>query len=464
MPFGTFVTTVGTSNLPDVGLLSYNGVVFNCLFSSKVSGQAVKDAANRTVKYVKYTITVDGVVTANAGEDDTELAMSLIRRELSKQGGVLRYVGRGLGSLSVNGGVGSFVDVAWGPIPEVLDMQPLGGSLSAMVRWTVTTCVAELAPGKNPLNPLQPNSPGAKGFGAVVQFNEEIGISYDEEGYSSRSIKGTLEIPLTRNNVNDRTLRVTVDDYREFFMDAVAASFDLTRFRVTRRNFQVSRDKRTMEWEFQADELPPMGLPPESTHARGTFSVRPQKQGFGLVTWICALRCTYVVRADQSRRNAWWAFLSLLKFRMEQGQNGSFPKTTDVDTTVSNSREIAAATGNFSSAVPIGIRLPAYLIWKAILSKRKITTTVKNRPALLMNFGFDEGLYLDSKTITFEASWRLITTLSHLLMATGVWRWQEGSAGGKEWASSVSDIMGHRSWLLNHVQADQDVIVDIGGP
>ena len=66
------MSLIGVAPLQDVGELSYNGVVFNSLFKSKVVGKAVKDVAMRTVKYVEWTIEAEGVVTLDAKEKTIE--------------------------------------------------------------------------------------------------------------------------------------------------------------------------------------------------------------------------------------------------------------------------------------------------------------------------------------------------------------------------------------------------------
>jgi hypothetical protein len=95
---------------------------------------------------------------------------------------------------------------------------------------------------------------------------------------------------------------------------------------------------------------------------------------------------------------------------------------------------------------------------------RKDARRRKFQLALPVHFGFDEGIYLDSKTITFEASWWLFTAFSHILEATGVWRVPKDSVGGNLWAGSVKDVMGYAGNLVNQQVPFEDVIVDMGGP
>lgn len=438
----------GPATLPDVGELSYNGCVFSPLFETNVSGVVVKDAANRTTKYMEYTITADGYVTLP--DDDTffdgeavpDTVMSKLKDLLTAQAGALVYKGRG-NDIVVNKAGGAVQDVAWGPIPEVLDFQPLGGGRAAKIRWQVKTRIPQIV-GK-----------GGR-LGPVLQFNEETSVTYDDAGFSTLAIRGTLEIPLTRATQNSRTVDITVDAYRQSFLQQIADGIDLKRFRIVRREFNVSRDKRTMEWDFGAEELPYMGLPPAVTIARGSFNFRPSKQGVGLCNWLCTLRVTYTVRKDRPRRVAYDAFLALLRIRMLQSQNGVIPPPG------SNQNPGNAASGLLNSVAVVAAPLfpvPAFL---GASLRQQAVGAPSTRKAWLIDFSGDEGLYLDSRTMTFSATWRLVTTFSAILKASGLWK-KVPSDGGETWATSVSDVSGWTSWLSNRLDASQDVIVDFGG-
>ena len=453
MTVPTYNFTTGPSTLPDAGRLSYNGCVFSPLFETSVSGTPVLDRAERTVKYVDYVLTADGYVTLPEGHANIGQTMAVLRQLLSAQGGTLVYLGRGINL--VVGPAEITKDVAWGPVPEVLEFQPLGGGKSAKIRWMVKTRITEVqAPTGNPLF-------------ALLQFNYETLVVYDEDGYSSLVVRGTMEIPMSRFPLqSSRTVARTVDSLRGQIETRVTNGLDLARFHVTRREFNISRDKRTMEWSITLEEKAYMDLPPYCTVARGNYSVRPASTGMGLVTWLCTLRATYTVRADMPRRMAWFAFLALLRIRMsastlapdtpvERG-NQNPPRTSLRSALQGFVRPFTTAAGLANQILRDGGRL-----------------VQESRNAFLIDFSFDEGLYLDSRTVSFSATWRLTTIFSHILLASGLWKkLPEAFQGPPDprnpgslnlWAITMDDVQGSKSWLPNTLDPKSDIIVDFGG-
>jgi hypothetical protein len=355
------------------------------------------------------------------------------------------------------------------------------------VRWSVTTCIPEISAGQ------------LFGGRPVLQFNSENTISYDENGYSTIGVRGTLEIPLTRNAQNDRTVPRTVDDYRQQFLTSIADTFDLTRFRVQQRHFAISRDARTLEWDFNLIELSPMGPPAmfidgvacAAMTAGGSFTVRPEKSVANLqgIKWICTLRCNYTVPPGMPRRTAWLAFVSLWHFRMQQSELGYLPANATVAGTGGGG--IAANSGALEAGVAIGTFVrDLFPSQSGILATGGVVAgafggvTASGAPpggiygggvaagvaaglasvpvrqkAFPIDLKIDEGVYDDSKTIKFEASWRLLTTVDRLLFATGVWR-ESGIEGGDVWASAAYGISGWTGTLENRVAPQ--AIVDFG--
>ncbi len=471
MAVETFNFTTGPASLPDLGSLAYNGCTFSPLFHTEVSGKIVKDNANRTTKLMEYKLTVEGYVTASgaaAGGNSIGIVASIdiMRSLLQAQGEALTYSGRGFNLLPTT------LEVAWGPVPELLEFQPLGGGNSAKVKWEVTFRTPEAPKGTH----FPRGSGTAKDF-PLLQFNYETVLTYGEDYYSSMVIKGTMEILMNRalSTVNGRKLNTTIDDVRTELDRRIFSGIDLSRFYVTKREYKVARDKRTMEFDVQVDEKPYMDMPENCSVARGSYNVRPAKSGPGLVLWMCTLRATYTVRADYPRRWAWDAFLLLLKLRMyysrlanktapgirqpqqqQVQQNPQQPERTwfgfarDIAGAVTGGAMGAQGLRNFNQAA------------RQVIEGRVNNDVLPG--AWLIDFSFDEPLYKDSKTVTFSATWRLVTTLSHILLASGIWKKvpEKSVIGNNLWALSMADVSGARGVMPNVLDPSKDIIIDFG--
>lgn len=482
MPLNPVTSDTGDAVLADIGTLSYNGVVFSALYKSVIDGKDTPDAAGRTVRYVDYTLTVDGVVTLSAPQATTDATWETLRLLLSQQAATLTYSGKGFGDVVINpAGGGGVRDVAWGPVPEVLYFQPLGASRSANIRWQVKFRVAEnqrsLSPdGGFSLRAGPPGNfvgadiaPGANLPAPLVQYNWESSLTYDDEGFASWSIKGTMEMPLTRNSAEDRSVTRTVDDLRSLYLNFAV---DLTRFRVARRNFHVSRDKRTCEWELLLEEIPYMGQPWGCTSADGSFQVRPVEPGAGIVHWMCTLKASYTVRKDWSRWVAYWNFMGMLQTRFAASQAANIlPPADNPDPAPQNAppapgrpaaRAVLEVIGGPGAVIGgfVG-RALGRQARRALDANRQVARIAQTTTAIMHSFSVDEGLYRSSRKVSFEASWQLFSSWSCLLQAAGVWR-MSGMEGGNVWAQSVSDIMGWSSWLEGRLDPNQDAIVDLG--
>ena len=453
MSLTKFNYTTGPSALVDVGQLTYNGCTFSPLFASNIQGNLVKDQSNRTVKMVEYQISVDGYVTS-AGNAIIDSTSDTLRHLLTAQGGELIYRGRGF-DLRVNSpGVKKFDeaarDVAWGPVPELLEYQPLGGGRGAKITWRVTVRIVHYTNRRRGGVRAEASEP-------LLQFNCDTTVTYNDDYYSTLSVSGTIEIPKTREIQSNRTLTSTVDDVRGYINEKVFDGIDLTRFRPTRREFNVSRDKRTLEFDISAEELPYMDLPPYCAQARGSFQVRPKKSGLNIISWLCTLRVTYTVRKDRARRFAWVNFLALMRYRMRLSIHSGIG---------AGGAEATPSSSVSSYLLPIIPGFNALYLAQSYASAVATSTGTGAPPrqAQLLDFQIDEGLFQDSKTTTFSATWWLISRFENVLAASGLWRKlaEEDSSGNNLWAISMRDVSGSQSWLPNTLDPNADFVVDFG--
>jgi hypothetical protein len=457
--------TTGFAPLPDIGSLEYNNVTFSSLFGSKLEWVVEQANDSRVAKWVKITIEAAGIVTLGANARTIDTQMLTIRRNLAQDAGVLKYTGRGFGSADmVINQPGGRKDLNWGPKVETLSFEPLGQGLSAMVHWRVTTWVSEV------------RQPGGAN---VVQFNNEVSIAIDEDFYTGFVIKGTLEIGLTRVNATTRTLTTTVDNLRQQWLTFVANSIDLRFFRVIKRTFNVSRDRRILEWEFAAAELPAgVVMPASAPNARGSFRFQPKdKDKLGLISWICSLRCTYTIDRRYPRRMAWFHFALMLWYRMTHSRIFGLIPSGGAGPTAA---QIAVSQRNAAQLLE-NVRSPAFTVAQATTQMESFLrvvslltrgfTAATASTALLINITGEEGLYLDGKTVTLEAQWRLFSDLDKILLATGFQRYLKPQAvaadrryrgSNNTWAVSLQNVAGWQSWAPLGLDPAGSAIIDFG--
>ena len=446
------VSDTGSSLLPDIGTLSYNGVTFSNLYTSKISGEAVLDSSGRTIKYMRYTLFVDATVTLRDDYQELtiDIPMGIIRKKLDAPAGVLSYTDKGFGrTLVINHPGGTIFDVAWGPIPKTIEFIPLGGSRAAKVKWTVTFTIPEI----DRLGIIIP-------IMRVLEFTNSTTTGFDEDGFSFISIEGTLEIPLTRKTQQDKVLDMTVDTARQVFISRISNDFDLTRFKVTKRDFRISADKRIMNWSFSLEELPYMSPPAWMLTAHGNFTCRPMGQTKylqGNVRWVCTLRGTYTVPNGYQRRYAYQAFVALWAWRMNQSENAVIAPGSDVPAQP-NPQNLVLAGNAIIPLAGNALQFANSILQIIRIRPQTANTVIKCLP---ISFSFDEGIYLDSKTVTFEASWMLMTTLQAIFAASGIWQ-KTGFEDANNWSTSVRNISGPSSWLGNSLDPAGQAIVDFG--
>ncbi len=258
-----------------------------------------------------------------------------------------------------------------------------------------------------------------------------------------------------------------MDDFREAIEIRMAPGIDLSRFRVANREFKVSRDKRFLEWSFTLEEKPYMDMPPYCTIARGTYTVKPVETGPGLTRWLCTLRATYTIRSDNPRRVAWLAFLDLLRLRMAMANAAPIPAPIGRVGQQNPPRQRVPPLDRVAEfrAIP-GDGIDSVDFFQRLLkNQRGARGNIESATyALLIDLSIDEGLYLDSKTTGFSATWTFPSTQDQILITSGIWKKlpEHNNQQSNVWAASMRDISGYRSWLPNKVDPSLDIIVDFG--
>lgn len=203
--------------------LVYNGFAFPPHSKIRISQVPEYDKTRRTVKYVTIAISVEAVITTytiplrDATETNSErlnlsqyptqdVDMQELRHRLSQPCRSLEFTLAGCGNIRVNTTSG-VADVDFGPKPQVIDWQPLGGGLASVVQWLVVTRVPITAvAGADQLGGYAEQSPltlNNSGLGPLLEHQYTISYSYDSLNLLTRSIQGSIELPMTRYDGGD---------------------------------------------------------------------------------------------------------------------------------------------------------------------------------------------------------------------------------------------------------------------
>ncbi len=221
------------AGLPAVGTLYYNGVSFAGADTVKVSTVFVLDDAKRTVTH--HEITIDVVAIVAAVPTDTDLLT--IRAALSKAGQELKFLNRGFGTdIWINRPGGSGLrDMKWGPIPEILEWEPIGSANACQIHWRVKTCI--------PVCDIS----GVHKTTGVMAFNYEAAFTVNKKGFTTRRVTGYIEIAQTR--------RVrAVPDSADLYRNLITATAPLG-FERDQRDYGTSLDKSRLTFTIVDKEI-----------------------------------------------------------------------------------------------------------------------------------------------------------------------------------------------------------------
>ena len=176
---------MSAAGLDAVGLFSYNEISIGGAERLTVKAAPVYDDAGRTVSYVTYTITVTGIIVPTGLDETTDNAIDALRDGLMTPGQRLIVKTKGFGTLDVNAG-GLVQDVAWGPKPVELSIEPIGSNKAMAVTFTITTSI--------------PACPGGtvSTYTGIMAGGYTVQIAVNEFGLITRTITGYILIAQTR--------------------------------------------------------------------------------------------------------------------------------------------------------------------------------------------------------------------------------------------------------------------------
>lgn len=452
----TFSPLTLSPGLPVVGELRYGDVQFEELLKSKVTGRPEWDRARRVIKYVKYTLEVDGYVISSKSQRN-DATWSQLRHTLQQPGLKIKYSERGFGNFTIvasgNPGEG-LLDVTNGPHPEILEFTPLGAGLAAHIVWRCEVCIPEIRRGNSRAGG-QYQTPMDRG---ILAFNWNTNLTFGDNGYADYTVDGELEIARV-NGVTDN-----LEQYRPYTEVQLPVGF-----KPTRRDFKTDDAKRTIKFVYSFKELPPMGIPINCTKAGGSYTISSNRD-VTTVNWIATLRASYTTVPTGPRREAYMRFLGLLRDRFRHVNRSSTPGVANNGNAGNNNNFNAfVAGGGLLSFIPYvgdGIASVNPIPNWTGLNNQPVNTNVDNRGnAIVRKFIINEGLYEDSDTSSFECSWTFVTSFQSIFEASGAWRLmgdcagQNGNDGRDVWVSTMARIVGYTSWYRYGFRPQAEVII-----
>lgn len=275
--------------------LTYNGFTFPVESYITSSINYVPDQAGRVIVYAVHRFRVQATIIAAVGfNNDSNL--TAIRRALSVSGAPLTFTAMGYGPMSVNlPGFASPKDVKWGPFPKVTQWEPMSPN-SAQVEWVCEVAI--------------PECEDAPTQGRLLAYNYGVGTQVDEQGYSTRTISGYLEIPMTR----DLTAPTRVPDTADNYWNTDTCPKCPDGFRRVSENTNLSYDKRRLDFTVVDVELPENFFPPGVVECRASHVV--QSQGPQLSNMTATIRASYTMAKGVPKPLAFFYFIKLVNARV----------------------------------------------------------------------------------------------------------------------------------------------------
>jgi hypothetical protein len=288
--------------LSQVGTLSYNGITFDAFHRSTARATPVWDEAGRTITHVEWQIDVVWPVQASGSALDT--VMELYRTALMTPAQTLVYSNKGLSTDFSVGPSGTFFDVEWGPKPLYLELVAWGDH-GGILKWGVSCKLPYCA---------STSSGGSKYKNNIMAANYEVSYDIDEEGLTSLTTSGYIEVPNTRYKTGDagRPVTFSADSFRPQIRPEVPVGFQ----RVAPGRFKLSKDKRRLDFTFVDRELH-FPLPDNCVAADIEHTVEGDNFK-GFQNWRGSITATITTAAGVTKATAFDRFMLVVASRLRK--------------------------------------------------------------------------------------------------------------------------------------------------
>jgi hypothetical protein len=371
----------------------YNGFNFPPAYKSHVEFEPVMDDSGRVLKYLRMKLQLECFIfkgveipsssgwtaltyTPPTGTTSTTSALDsdfeIIRQRLMEPGQKLRFVAHGVGDISIQDG--ETFDVDNGPKPFVLACNPYGTKL-VYIKWEVTSAFANCT-----------EVTGQPGLATVVQFPFSVDFNVTSQGLSKRVITGKLEVPLSLlpDATSPRAGVSNVFDLNSY-RERIAKTFPLLRQFHREQSYDVSTDRKTIGFMITDTEInSDFAYGPGCYQEDVTLSSSSTLYGGGFVNWNTNLSGTIELMAGYSKSFAFAEIARLFAIY--------FTKRSVLG------EQLSSSSNEKSESEVAGGKVPSI--------------------GILIGLSFSEELF--GRTVSFEISWTLITTIQTLFKASGI--------------------------------------------
>jgi hypothetical protein len=398
--------------LPSTGTISYNNVAFGSHVRSKITVEPILDDSGRVVKWNRVVITIEGWLSG----DDMDDSFDNIKRRLTRPAQELKFEEKGFGDLHVNG-TSRVRDAKWGPIPKMISWTPLGGDRSCLFTWQVETLI--------------PYCEGSlTRYEGLIVINYEINWNIDDEGYTSRTITGHLEIAQTRQRGSNR-VKETADEYRDKIKPALLEGFQRS------QDFRLSMNRNRLDFVFVDKQLP-MPLPGGATKCEFDHTVSSGiTEGFYI--WRCRLSGTITLPPGDPKYDAYELFLFILASRMARAKNPP-PRLFN----------LGKKPGFFDFNK---------LDYWVYIGKFVVNAQIPNPTVIIDRITIGDQVF--GRQSRFDVEWRIMgVPLALILYSSGLFTPISGTSHAL-WKKSMADVYDVRGLAgLKHI-ANQEALIDL---
>lgn len=380
-----------------VGTLSYGGYTFPSDFTAKIVCRPEYDIADRGVKYISHTLTVDVIITGDDAPQSTAGAtvnsnLTTIKTTLLSPGRQLVFSDQGFGNIDV---ARSTNDSQFGPKPRLLTWESIGSNKAVRVLWQVDFFL-----------PYCSNTPSYRG--AFAEFTYETSWTINERGLTTRTFHATMEVPI---GTAGRIPTDMADKYREHFNPDVPLGFH------REWHIQESRDKRVLDisvidTEIDSDRPFPEGF----THIDVRHTINSDLYNRGFTMWNSTISGHIKVAPGYSRIKAWQAFRVIVADRFRQGRS------------------------------TIGL--------KGMKDSPKSVV----ESAILESISVEESLF--SRELMFDVTWFFVSPLSQAFARSGMFT-AVPETNWNRWRTSMANVHSPRGVAGMASKVGDDIIVDL---